>query len=152
MNRDLYAVLVTSANGITPRATQNDTHSPVADVLRLLILANNNPVTPEDIAAGAEAIAEDVSLYEVVSWDGQRIPLDARAGQIPKPGVFFILHCPPSTSSSRRPTPTTPWRAGSWPVLLPAGCLPSAQPVDQRRISGTCHCGEDSSSARSWSR
>jgi hypothetical protein len=91
MNRDLYAVLVTSANGITPRATQNDTHSAVADVLRVLILANNNPVTPEDIAAGAEPIPEDVSLYELVSWDGQRIPLDARAGQIPKPGVFFVL-------------------------------------------------------------
>jgi hypothetical protein len=94
MNRDLYAVLVTSANGITPRAIQNETRSRVSEVVSTLIAVNNNPVTPEDVAAGLEGIADDVSLYAMVSWDGQRIPANARAGQIPKPGVFFIVEEP----------------------------------------------------------
>jgi hypothetical protein len=89
MRRDLYAVLVTPTNGITPRAYSDDTHSLVSDVVAQLIRVHNGPVTPEDI--GLKPIPDDLGRYEVWSWDVQSIPLQARAGQIPKPGVFFII-------------------------------------------------------------
>jgi hypothetical protein len=91
MRRDLYAVLVTSTNAITPRAYSDDTHSLVSDLVTRLILANNHPVTPEDIRAGLKPISDDLGRYEVCSWDAQSIPLQARVGQIPKPGMFFII-------------------------------------------------------------
>ncbi|MET4590688.1 hypothetical protein ABIA70_002293 [Arthrobacter sp. 754] len=89
MNRDLYAVLVTSSNGITPRVSRNDTHSLVSDVVRSLIAVNDQPMTPEDMHL--KAIPEDMTLYEMFSWDQQCIPSKARVGQIPKPGVFFVV-------------------------------------------------------------
>jgi hypothetical protein len=91
MRRDIYAVLVTSTNGITPRAYSDDTHTLVSDLVTRLILVHNHPVTPEDIRACVKPISDDLGRYEVWSWDAQSIPLQARAGQIPKPGVFFII-------------------------------------------------------------
>jgi hypothetical protein len=91
MRRDLYAVLVTSSNSITPRAVGDDTHSLVSDVVTRLILVNNHPMTPEDIREDLKPVATDLSRYEVWSWDAQCIPLQARVGQIPKSGVFFII-------------------------------------------------------------
>jgi hypothetical protein len=71
MRRDLYAVLVTSTNPITPRAYSDDTHSLVSDLVTRLILANNHPVTPEDIRADLKPISDDLGRYEVGSWDAQ---------------------------------------------------------------------------------
>jgi hypothetical protein len=50
---------------------------------------NDQPMTPEDMHL--KAIPEDMTLYEMFSWDQQCIPSKARVGQIPKPGVFFVV-------------------------------------------------------------
>jgi hypothetical protein len=89
MRRDLYAVVVTPTNGITPRVYSDDTQSLVSDLLVRLTVTQNHPVVPEDMHL--KPISTDPDAYEVWSWDGQPIPLKARAGQIPKPGVFFII-------------------------------------------------------------
>lgn len=89
MNRDLYTVLVTSTNGITPRVSRNDTHELISKLVSGLIIVNNNPATPEDMHL--KAIGKDLARYEVVSWDLRRMPPTARVGQIPKPGVIFVI-------------------------------------------------------------
>jgi hypothetical protein len=91
MERDLYAVLVTPEAGIAPRAVRLSTETRVGHALGILISVHNQPITPEDVKAGHAQVSDDAGQYQVWSWDVRLISHDCRIGQIPKPGVFFVV-------------------------------------------------------------
>jgi hypothetical protein len=88
--RQVYTLMV-CPDVVVPRSIGLDTHERIDNLLGILIATQNNPSTPEDRDANLPRIATDVNAYEVWSWDRQRVWHSCRVGQIPKPGVIFVM-------------------------------------------------------------
>src|SRR4051812_2155731 len=88
--RQVYTLMV-CPDVVVPRSIGLDTHERIDKLLGVLIAAQNNPSTTEDRDANLPRITTDVNGYEVWSWDRQRIWHSCRVGQIPKPGVIFVM-------------------------------------------------------------